>query len=55
MPQTSHSPQTSLKIFTPLGTLVYRGTASTDKVEIALPGRGIYIITDGKTVVKVIY
>jgi len=45
---------TSLKVYTILGTPVYQGVASGDRVEVALPGRGIYIVTDGKAIVKVI-
>jgi len=40
-------------VYNILGTLVYQGVASADKAEIALPQRGLYIVSDGKTVVKV--
>jgi hypothetical protein len=40
-------------VYNILGTLVYQGVASVDKAEITLPGRGVYIVTDGKEVIKV--
>jgi hypothetical protein len=40
-------------IFSITGSLVYQATASGDKAEVALPGRGVYIVTAGKTVLKV--
>jgi hypothetical protein len=46
------SPKT-LKVFTITGTLIYQGVAGADKAAIPLPPRGIYIVTDGKEVVKV--
>jgi len=47
------TPGTSWNVYNILGTLVYQGVASSDKAEITLPGRGMYIITDSKTTVKV--
>jgi len=44
---------TTLRVYNITGTLVYQGAASADKAEIVLPARGVYIVTDGKTVVKV--
>jgi hypothetical protein len=40
-------------VYNVLGTLVYQGVANDDKAEIPLPGRGIYIVTDSKNVLKV--
>jgi len=45
-PQKSPS---SLRIY----TMVYQGVINGDSAEIALPGRGVYIVTDGTKVVKV--
>jgi hypothetical protein len=42
-----------VSVYNILGTLVYQGIATSDKAEIALPGRGLYIVTDGKEVVKI--
>jgi len=36
------------------GILVYQGIANSDRAEVALPGRGVYVVTDGKVAVKVI-
>jgi len=43
----------SWNVYNILGAPVYQGVASSDKAEVALPGRGVYIVTDGKTAVKV--
>ena len=43
----------TLRVYNIPGTPVYQGIAPSDKAEIALPARGIYIVTDGQTVVKV--
>jgi len=37
-----------------LGTLIYHGVANSDKAAIPLSARGIYIVTDGVNVVKVV-
>ena len=44
---------TAWNVYNTMGSLVYQGVASSDKAEVGLPGRGVYIVTDGKTVVKV--
>jgi len=31
-----------------------QGIANSDKAEVILPVRGIYVVTDGKTVVKIV-
>jgi hypothetical protein len=51
--QMSSKSPTSLKIYNTLGTLIYQGIASSEKAEIPLPARGMYIVTDGKESVKV--
>ena len=43
----------TLRVYNITGTLVYQGAAPADKAEIVLPARGVYILSDGKTVVKV--
>jgi len=43
----------SWNVYNILGTLVYQGVASSDKAEIPLPGRGVYIVVNGQTAVKV--
>jgi hypothetical protein len=40
-------------VYNILGIQVYQGVAGSDKTEIVLPGRGIYIVTDGKDTIKV--
>jgi hypothetical protein len=37
------------------GALVRHGMAGSDEVDVTLPVRGVYIVTSGNTVVKVIY
>jgi hypothetical protein len=37
------------------GQLIYTGIAAGDKAEIALPGRGIYIIQSGNQTIKAVY
>ena len=41
------------KVYNITGTLVYQGIAGDEKAQITLPGRGIYIVTDGKKTIKV--
>jgi hypothetical protein len=41
------------QVYNMLGTLVYQGDANTDKAEIRLPGRGVYIVTHENRTVKV--
>jgi hypothetical protein len=43
------------RVYTITGTLVRQGLATGDKAELALPGRGIYLITDGVKTVKAAY
>jgi hypothetical protein len=40
-------------IYTLSGRLLYTAIATGDKAENALPGKGIYIVTDGKTQLKI--
>jgi len=47
--------QKYLSVHTVLGTLVYQGAISGDTADVALPGRGVYIVTDGNTVLNVSY
>jgi hypothetical protein len=42
----------TLYVYNILGTLVYQGVANSDKAEIALPGRGVYVIVSGNNVIK---
>jgi hypothetical protein len=42
-----------VRVYTIAGTLVYRGIIGIDNTEVVLPGRGVYIVTDGIRVVKV--
>jgi hypothetical protein len=44
----------SWNVYTLTGSLVNRGIATSDKAAITLPGHGVYIVTDGKGVVKVV-
>jgi len=41
-------------VYNIVGTSVYQGIANSDKAEVALPIRGVYVVTDGKNVVKVV-
>jgi len=41
-------------VYNIIGTLVYQGVANDAKVEVALPLRGVFIVTDGKSVVKIV-
>jgi len=43
----------TLQVFNILGSLIYQGKTYEDKVSIPLPGRGVYIVTDGSHGVKV--
>jgi hypothetical protein len=43
----------TLYVYNILGTLVYQGVANSDKAEIALPGRGVYVIVSGNNVIKI--
>ncbi|MDR0795411.1 MAG: DUF6383 domain-containing protein, partial [Tannerella sp.] len=40
-------------VYNVLGTLIYQGIANNDQAEITLPGRGVYIVTNGNKVIKV--
>jgi hypothetical protein len=40
-------------VYNILGSLVYQGIASGDNAEVTLPGKGIYIVSGGKEVIKV--
>jgi hypothetical protein len=40
-------------VYNILGTLVYQSVANADKAEIALPGRGIYVIVSNGSVIKI--
>jgi len=40
-------------VYNVLGTLIYQGIAADVEAEVALPGRGVYIVTDGERVIKV--
>jgi len=44
----------SFSVYNIVGTTLYQGIASADKANLPLPLRGVYIVTDGKTVVKVV-
>ena len=44
----------TLRVYNIPGALIYQGVATTDTAEIPLSGRGIYLVTDGTAVVKVI-
>jgi len=46
-------PGKAWSVYNVLGTLVYQGVANENRAEVTLPGRGIYIVTDGITVVKI--
>ena len=50
---TSQKFPSSLKVYNLPGALIYQGVTAGDSAEIPLPGRGVYIVTDGTTVVKV--
>ncbi|MDR0796189.1 MAG: DUF6383 domain-containing protein, partial [Tannerella sp.] len=43
------------QVYNLYGQMIYTGIATGDKAEIALPGRGIYIIQSGNQTVKAIY
>lgn len=51
-PNRVHNP-VRVFVYNILGGLVYQGVVNSDKLEIALPGRGVYIVTDGKEVIKI--
>jgi len=44
---------TTWRVYNILGTLIYQSDKTL--TGFRLPGRGIYMVTDGKTVVKIIY
>ena len=48
---------TTIRVYNMAGMLIYQGVSSGNDVEMlhasSLPGRGVYIVTDGRTVVKV--
>ena len=48
------TPGDSLRIYDMLGILVYQGIAADTTVKIPLPTRGIYLVTNGKTVLKIV-
>ncbi|MDR2233776.1 MAG: InlB B-repeat-containing protein [Tannerella sp.] len=48
-------PGSTAKVYNILGALVYAGTFSGGELGIPLPGRGIYIVNDGATSLKVTY
>jgi len=57
------TPGTTWRVYSLTGALIYTGTATADKfpsiggagvVTITLPGRGIYIITNGSSTVKIV-
>jgi len=41
-------------IYNIIGVLIYTGIADSDKAEIPLPGKGIFIITDEKESLKTV-
>lgn len=41
-------------VYTLPGTLIYQGVANDETAKISLPARGVYIVTDGKNVLKII-
>jgi hypothetical protein len=45
---------TNYRIYNLFGALVYHGVAGDNTVKIPLPVRGVYVITDGKAVFKVV-
>jgi hypothetical protein len=45
--------QNPVRVYNILGTLVYQTPATGEKIEIPLPGRGVYIVTNGDEVIKV--
>ena len=45
---------TNYRIYNLFGALVYHGVAGDNTVKFPLPGRGVYVITDGKAVLKVV-
>jgi hypothetical protein len=40
-------------VFNVFGTTVYQNVASGEKAELILPGRGLYLVTDGTEVIKI--
>ena len=42
-----------LKVYNVLGATVYQRVTSSDTAEVVLPARGVYIVTDGISVVKI--
>jgi hypothetical protein len=45
----------SWKVYNITGSLIYQGIATDSKAEFALPGRGVYIVTNGVKTVKAAY
>jgi hypothetical protein len=43
----------SWSIYNTSGMLMYQGIAADDKAEVPLPGRGVFIVTDGKEIIKI--
>jgi len=54
MSSMSSESRSSLRVYNTTGTLIYQAITPDGKAEIPLPGRGVYIVTDGKETVKVI-
>jgi hypothetical protein len=50
---TGLTPGNTLYVYNILGTLIYQGVANSDKAEIALPGKGVYIVTSNGSVIKI--
>jgi len=47
------TPGKLFRVYNVSGMLVYQGVAGSEKAELTLPGRGIYIVNDGNVTVKV--
>jgi len=45
----------SWRVYNLTGVLVYHGIAVSETAKIALPGRGIFIVTNNRNAVKVAY
>jgi len=42
------------RVYNVMGTLIYSSVANAPETTMPLPARGVYIVTDGKTTVKVV-
>jgi hypothetical protein len=51
---TGLTPGASWKVYTMTGVLIYQSTATGAETKTSLPTRGLYIVTDGKTTLKVV-